>query len=445
MSFQQLKEDVQNLRTLSPNFAEWDISDFPKGKLGSGLFSASEACALLEQILQPVELALKNEQRCIENISLVEMQQIASEFSSIGQLLMADTPDYVSCVERLIALTRPFAMLSMEKMDSKRYREVSSLGDTLTKIRGIGAAALRTFRKVKAAESKILKLDSIISTNQGQLKECGDMYQQMTALSGEVQIMRNDTVAQKAEIDQFSSLIQKREKSIAAQEAATEDYKKKLTEFSAEAEAAEAARDTKNKETLAEFSDNCASSMEDAQKLIANAQQALQLTTAQGLAVAFKSKEDKSGYWLAKGFWLLLTVSATISAIAIGLGLEWKLLELLGIGRNDGTLYVRTVDASVDVYTVLRRALAVFVALSIAGFTGGQYLKNKTIEEDYAYKAALAASFPGFVAELGKPQDEAMRKEYTSKLLAEILQDPQRVRKAEKKSLFSRNKESSED
>ena len=443
MSFQQLKDDVQNLRTLSTNFAEWDISDFPKGKLGSGLFSASEACALLEQLIQPVEIVLNNEQRCIENISLGEMQQVASEFSSIGQSLMADSPDYVSCVERLITLTRPFAMLSMEKMDSKRYHEVSSLGDTLTKIRGIGAAALRTFRKVKAAESKILKLDSIISTNQEQLKECDNMYQKMAALSGEVQIMRNDTSAQKAEIDQFSSLIQNREKSIASQEAATEDYKKKLTEFSAEAEAAEAARRTKHKETS-----------EEAQKLIDNAKQALQLTAAQGLAVAFKSKEDKSGNPFAKGLWLLLTMSAMIAAIAIGLGLEWQLLDLLSIGINklgisnsDDTLYIRTVEVnppSVDPYVVLRRALAVFVAISIAGFTGGQYLKNKTIEEDYAYKAALAASFPGFAAELGKPEDEAMRKEYTSKLLAEILQDPQRVRKAEKKNLFSRKKESSE-
>ena len=436
MSFQQLKDSVSDIRGMSPNFAEWDTSDFPEGKLGnSSVFSAAEACVLLEQLIQNVEIALEKEQLCIASISPEEMQKVATELSGVAENLGEEEKEYVSRVEKLIALTRPFAMLSMEKMDSKRYREVSSLEDTLTKIRGIGAAALRTVRKVKAAESRILKLNSIISTNQERLKECGNMHEQMTTLSGEVQSMRDDTTARKAEIDQFSSLIQKREKSIASQEAATEDYKKKLTEFSAEAEAAEAARDTKNKEKLAEFSASCASSMKEAQKLIDNANQALRLTAAQGLAVAFKSKEEKSGNRVAKVLWLFLLILAAAAAVAIGL--EWT---LLGRGGNDDILHVRTVDA----FTVLRRALAAFVAIGIAGFAIKQYAKNKTIEEDYAYKAALAASFPGFANELGKPEDEAMRKEYTSKLLAEILQDPQRVRKAERIIPFSRPKKSSE-
>ena len=393
-SLQKLKDSISEIRKVSSNFAEWDTTSFPEGKLGKNALSAAEACALLEQIVQTIELALDNEQHCIERISPAEMNITAGEISSSVQLLQADAhDDYVKHLGVLIERTRPFAMLSMEKMDSKRYREIVNLEDTLAKIRAREASSLQASHKAKEAEGKISEIDKLAIQNQKIFNECHDVHAQMTTLLGKIQGMSDEATARKAEIDQFSALIQSREESLASQKVATEEYEKKLESFSTEHE----------------------SLIQKAQGLIDSAEKALQLKAAEGLGAAFKAKEEKSGDRRVKVLWLSLGLYAAIAAIILG----W----LISSGTS-------------DTGTVLGRSLVMLVAVGVALFAGRQYAKNKAIEEDYAYKAALVASYPGFASKL---DNEEMQKKYTSKLLEEILQDPQRVRKAEKKNPLSGN------
>ena len=394
-SFQNLKNSVSEIRK-----AEWDTANFPEGKLGVGL-SVAEACALLEQIVQTIELALRNEQRCIESVMPEEMDHTANDLSCAAQFIQAQKyKDYVLCVTRLIGYVRPFAMLSMEKMDSKRYREIGSFEDTLAKIRANAASSLRIYRNMKKVEGKISEIDKLALQNQKLFSECHDMHAQMTTLLGKIQSMSDEATARKATIDQFSSLIQSREESLALQKVATEEYEKKLESFSAERE----------------------SLIQKAQGLIDSAEKALQIRTAQGLGAAFKAKEIKSGKWWVKVCWLFLGLLAAGAAIGLGI---WLL-------KSGG----------ISVPIVLARSLVMFVAIGVAAFAGNQFAKNKAIEEDYAYKSALVNSYPGFASKL---EDDNTRKEYTSNLLKEILQDPQRVRKTEKKKLFPHKKDASED
>ena len=387
---QKLKDSISEIRKVSSNFAEWSTTDFPEGKLEGNSLSAAEACALLEQIVQTIELALENEQHCIERISPGEMNLTASALSATVQHLQANQHnDYVKHLGTLIERTRPFAMLSMEKMDSKRYREIVDLEDILAKIRQRSASSVRAYRRVVDAEGKISELDNLISKNQELLNESNNMHTKMATLLEGLQGMHAAAAPQKEEIDRFSSQIHDREKDFASQKKATEEYEKKLESFS-----------TERKELT-----------QQAKELIELAKNAFHLGTAHGLGAAFKVKEEQSGHWGFKLAWLALGIGAAVVAICLGLVLslvEAKLGSLLG------------------------RALVMFVAIGVAGFAGKQFAKNKAIEEDYAYKAALLASYPGFASKL---EGDDLQKQYANNLLAEILQDPQRDRKTEKKKM----------
>ena len=356
-SLQNLKDSMARIRKISSDFAEWETTLLPEGKLGNGIFDADEGCIQLERLVDTVESALEDEQACIENVSPGEMGQVGAALEHAAQTLQTNNPKFVNLVEELLIPVRPFGMLPMVQA-----REASSF-------------------------------------------------------------LKKQARAMKDKIDQCSSLLQSMEKKIAAQEAATDEYKTKLTELSTTAAEAEATRDKEHKKEQAAFFADYASSMKDAQKLIDSAGKALQLATAYELGSAFMAKEAKSGDRRVKKAWLGLGLAAVV--VAIGLGV-WVVLD----------------SSNVSVVVALMRSLMMFVAIGVAVFAGNQFAKNKAIEEDYAYKAALVNSYPGFASEL---VDDEARKEYTSKLLAEILQDPQRVRKAEKKNPFSRKKESSED
>ena len=348
-SLQALKDAISRIRKISSDFAEWDTSPFPAEKLGNGILDAETGCILLERLVETVEIALEDEQACIENVSPAEMAYASGALEGAAQTLQNQNPKFVKLVEELLVPVRPFGMLPMVQA-----REASSF-------------------------------------------------------------LKKQARAMKDSIDRHSSLLEGMDKKIAAQEAATDEYKTKLAELSATAEAAETARDEERKKELAEFSANCASSMKNAQKLIDSAKEALHLATAYELGAAFMAKEAKSGDRQVKWAWLSLGLVAVVVAIYLGL---WLLIQELSVA------------------SVLARSLVMFVVIGVALFAGNQFAKNKAIEEDYAYKAALVNSYPGFANKIG---DDDSRKEYTRKLLAEILQDPQRVRKVEKKHLLLRN------
>ena len=367
-SFQNLKDSVSRVREISSDFDGWDMTNFPEGKLGNGNVFDTGTACGL------FEYCVGIVESALEDEETCVNNVSPGEMSQVGDTL---------------------ARAAQSLQDSDHSEFVNRMEELI--------AIVRPFEMLPMVQAK----------------EASDF-------------LNNQARKMQHKITRFSSLLEGIEKKIAAHGAAADEYKQKLTELSAEAAVVEEVRKEENEKYLAEFLAERASSMEKAQKLIDSATQALQLSTAEGLAAAFKAKEEKNGSRWAKGFWLGLGILAAVAAIAIGL--EWTLFGLFGNDDSDGT---RTADT----YTVLRRALAVFVAISITGFAGGQYAKNKTIEEDYAYKAALAASFPGLSNEFSDSEgDQEMRKEYIGRLLAEMLQDPQRVRKAEKTNLFLRKK-----
>lgn len=70
------------------------------------------------------------------------------------------------------------------------------------------------------------------------------------------------------------------------------------------------------------------------------------------------------------------------------------------------------------------------LAWAAAWFCSSQYLKQKTLIEDYGYKLVLAQSLVGFSEEFLKYKDDESEayKVYVEKVLNQLLQDPLRSR-----------------
>ncbi len=198
---------------------------------------------------------------------------------------------------------------------------------------------------------------------------------------------------QKTKIDELVNLIQ--------------ECEGKLESFSVE-----------HKEKLKDFSEKYELSMNEVESLIKKSHEALNLSVANKLSGAFNARRKKLGNIAVKGGWLLGGGIAVAAAVGIGYTFFDKDTDLHFISSIENVILRTLLD-------VVLRTLLMTISIGVAVFCSKQYARNRVLEEDYAYKVALAASFPG----LDEAFEQAgLRQAYAGKLLEEILQDPQRAR-----------------
>lgn len=193
----------------------------------------------------------------------------------------------------------------------------------------------------------------------------------------------------------FIEKIDDREKVLAKQNEATENYEKKLETY-----------DNDQQKKLKEVAE-----------LIEKARQALQYTTAAGMSAAFQEQYDKANNMWAKIGWLVAAGVFLALTIAIGTWIVtgWGIAE----------------ERSTQIYSLIGRLSMVPFTILAAIFCANQYVKQKNLAEDYAYKAVLTKSIVAFSEEL-RDNDEKGYSEYISTVLKEIHQDPLRKRGKDK-------------
>ncbi len=380
-----------------PEYKSWveeNSANFPPDKIGTGAFTTQEASMLLLDFYEIISVVLENEEQCLKCVSGGELYSIQAGLSStLNATVNFDYIDFVNRVEGMIPHMRSFQFLFMEKIDEKRYREISDMDKTLSDIRKIQifvTSAAKTVESdsenlrnsIEAMNKKNEELDRLIGENNQKTNNLTDMHEQTNKYLNQINDILNSANSQKSKIDGFVNLIQEREEKITSQNVATETYEEKLKEFS-------------EKHDL---------NMAEARKLIEEAHEALNLSTAIGLGKAFYTRQQKLERWWIKLAWLAMGISAVSIAVSIG----YTFLE-----------------KDLNIEAVVGRSLLMTVLVAVAAFFSRQYSRNRVLEEDYAYKVALVASYPGIATEF---KDADARKEYVVKLLDEILQDPQRVR-----------------
>ena len=119
-------------------------------------------------------------------------------------------------------------------------------------------------------------------------------------------------------------------------------------------------------------------------ELIQSAEKALNLKSAEGISAAFASQYVKASSWQTTALWL--SASFLFIVMAIG-GIVWLVLEDYNIDSHGVSL-------------IIARILAVSITVAAAIFCAKQYIKQKNIAEDYAYKAVLSKSIIAFTDKL---------------------------------------------
>ena len=224
---------------------------------------------------------------------------------------------------------------------------------------------------------------------------------------------RINTLSTQAE--ESSTNINKKQESIEASESTINEFVKEIKSRSKELEE-QSAQTKAYEQKLNEFTNRHNSSLSDAESLIKSAREALQYSTAKGMSEAFQTQYNaaKNG-WVIFG-WISGAIIFVISTIAIGV---W-----IVVGSEQSTS-----ANGINITSLIGRISMIPLTLTGAMFCARQYVKQKNIIEDYAYKTVLTKSIVAFSEEFkGKEQYS----QYIETVLREIHQDPLRQRGKDK-------------
>ena len=155
--------------------------------------------------------------------------------------------------------------------------------------------------------------------------------------------------------------------------------------------------------------------LDEAKELIENAKTALNYKTAEGISASFQTQLKDARKWYFSVSWILGAAIFVITAILLGVWVAF--------------------DKTNELHLIIGRIALIPLPIIAAIFCANQYVKQKNLIEDYAYKMVLAKSIVGFSEQLKKDpsQDKGEYIHYMKVALEEIHKDP--LRKRDQKSV----------
>jgi hypothetical protein len=198
----------------------------------------------------------------------------------------------------------------------------------------------------------------------------------------------NESKSNEKLITSFANKVQDREKKLTELEFATEENSKKLIAYESERE----------------------NMINEAKNLIDSAKQALNYKTAEGISASFQVQYTKANNKWIFGSWIGGAIMCLLTAISIGIWIVAVIPD--------------------DIFIFIARISLLPFPIIGAVFCANQYIRQKNIIEDYAYKMVLAKSIVGFSEQLKKncSEDNAEYIHYIKTALEEIHKDPLRKR-----------------
>jgi len=165
-----------------------------------------------------------------------------------------------------------------------------------------------------------------------------------------------------------------------------------------------------NKQKLNDYNVERIKILNDAKELIESAKQALNYKTAEGISESFQTQLKDARKWYFSVSWILGAAIFIITAILLGIWVAF--------------------DKTNDLHLIIGRIALIPLPIIAAIFCANQYVKQKNLIEDYAYKMVLAKSIVGFSEQLKKDAsvDKGEYIHYMKVALEEIHKDPLRKR-----------------
>lgn len=198
----------------------------------------------------------------------------------------------------------------------------------------------------------------------------------------------NEVKSNEKVINSFAQKVQERDNRLGELQQLTEENKQKLNDYDIER----------------------AKILDDAKKLIESAKTALNYKTAEGISESFQTQLKDARKWYFSVLWILGASIFIITAILLGIWVAF--------------------DKTNDLHLIIGRIALIPLPIIAAVFCANQYVKQKNLIEDYAYKMVLAKSIVGFSEQLKKDpsDDKGEYIHYMKVALEEIHKDPLRKR-----------------
>ncbi len=228
-------------------------------------------------------------------------------------------------------------------------------------------------------------LEQLISSSEENRDKLENMLTEDQSRSDEIEELLSSSKGHAEVVDNFSKKIATRESQLENQEVSTNQYIEKLDEF---------------KITHEDY-------LSEASNLIESAKLALEYKTAEGLSAAFTAQYNRADNTFSKTGWLIASGLFVIASVGIGI---WV-----------------TSEQGIQLPTVISRISLLPILIGGAWFSAGQYVKQKNIAEDYAYKSVLAKSIVGFSDQLSSDSNKGNDySHYMKSVLLQIHNDPLR-------------------
>jgi hypothetical protein len=290
---------------------------------------------------------------------------------------------------------------SLEKLQQKEI-EINSL---LSEVKKLEITANDFLSQIKNNLSEInstelsfndssVKLKTLIAKVNSEISAIEEKILNLTKIeilasekSALIAVSHDEVKSNEKVIAGFADRVQSLQQQMDATNAATIDYTKKLANY------------TKERTDI----------LQNAEKLIESAKQALSYKTAEGISASFQTQyeAEKSSHPFS---WMWATFTCIAVSILIGVWIMY--------------------DFHKELYIIIGRVTLLPLPIALGVFCANQYVKRYNILQDYGYKMVLAKSLVGFSEQL-KKEGSVNSEEYTNyitKVLDQIHQDPLRSR-----------------
>ena len=343
-----------------------------------GVVSGAQALAT------DVATLTKGPKTFLQNSSHAERERLVDSFESLRDALtsgqMQRAAEHIDALQR--ALTR---CGQTEERLSKTQEECSNRLETIQQRQSDLAAHEETVQRQQD------EAETALTTAQKTREKIDSVAEEVNTAHQNVTELLTEAKSHEEVVERFSQRVSDREKQLDTQQSETDAFNSRLNTIE------------KTHEQL----------QGDAEELIASARTALQYKTAEGLNEAFQEKYLEAKRPALRAGWITGAGLFTVSAIGIGI---WIF-----------------VTGNETLQSVLGRLALIPVLMAGAWFCASQFVKQKNITEDYAYKSVLTKSLVGFADQLSTNTDKGREySDYIRTVLAEIHRDPLRKRREPK-------------
>ena len=413
METQSVKSIKEYRDKIKEKLTSFDSSQFNNTKFGNeNEYNAKSIYLGLEAILVDVSYFVKSHNIFIQVSTFDERNEIASDLNYI--LSYIQTPQSLfQYIDSFKVKLRKYNLRNnierwelFQEVNKQLLEQSNEFKEALNFINEIKEEATNSntsvseklaaiTKKFEELEEKIeeveevkneivLNSDKLESINENLIKVNGTAETYLEEIKESLSEAKNNEKL----ISAFAQKVQERDNRLGELQQLTEENKQKLNDY-----------DTERIKIL-----------DNAKELIENVKTALNYKTAEGISESFQTQLDDARKWYFSVSWILGAAIFIITAILLGVWVAF--------------------DKTNDLHLIIGRIALIPLPIIAAIFCANQYVKQKNLIEDYAYKMVLAKSIVGFSEQLKKDpsEDKGEYIHYMKVALEEIHKDPLRKR-----------------